>query len=39
MKKLIILIIAVSCFEMLQAQETSQLTFNHIALSVKDVRN
>ncbi len=37
MIKSIILLIAVSCFGMLQAQETSQLTFNHIALSVKDV--
>ncbi|MDP3946942.1 MAG: VOC family protein [Lutibacter sp.] len=37
MIKSIILLIAVSCFGMLQAQETSQFTFNHIALSVKDV--
>lgn len=37
MKKLIIFFTAIFCFGMLQAQETSQFTFNHVALSVKDV--
>ncbi|MFO7674038.1 MAG: VOC family protein [Lutibacter sp.] len=37
MKKSIIIIIAVGYFGMLQAQEISQFTFNHIALSVKDL--
>ena len=37
MKKSITLLTAIICFGMLQAQETSQFTFNHIALSVKDV--
>lgn len=37
MKKSIIIILAVSYFGMLQAHETSQFTFNHIALSVKDL--
>ncbi|MDP3358363.1 MAG: VOC family protein [Lutibacter sp.] len=32
-----LLLIFLTFFGMLQAQETSQLTFNHIALSVKDV--
>jgi lactoylglutathione lyase len=37
MKKSIILFTAVICFGILQAQESSQFTFNHIALSVKDL--
>lgn len=37
MSKSISLIIAVFCLAMLQAQETSQFTFNHIALSVNNV--
>jgi lactoylglutathione lyase len=37
MKKLIIFFTAIFCFAILQAQETSQFTFNHIALSVKDL--
>jgi len=37
MKKTIIVIIALAFFGMLQAQETSSFTFNHLALSVKDV--
>ena len=37
MKKITIFLIAISFFGMLQAQETSQFTFNHVALSVKDV--
>ena len=37
MKKSIILFTAVICFGMLQAQEIGQFTFNHIALSVKDL--
>jgi catechol 2,3-dioxygenase-like lactoylglutathione lyase family enzyme len=37
MKKSIILFTAVIYFGILQAQEISQFTFNHIALSVKDV--
>ncbi len=36
MKKSISLLIAVIYFGMLQAQETSQFTFNHISLSVKN---
>ena len=38
MKKSIIIIIAVSYFGMLQAQEASLFTFNHVSsLSVKDI--
>jgi lactoylglutathione lyase len=37
MKKSIILFTAVICFGILQAQESNQFTFNHIALSVKDL--
>lgn len=37
MKKSITIIIAVIYLGILQAQETSQFTFNHITLSVKDV--
>lgn len=37
MKKSIIQFTAFIYFGMLQAQETSQFTFNHVALSVKDV--
>ena len=37
MKKLITLLTAIIYFGMLQAQETSQFTFNHVALSVKDL--
>jgi catechol 2,3-dioxygenase-like lactoylglutathione lyase family enzyme len=37
MKKSIILLTSVIYFGMLQAQETSQFTFNHVALSVKDI--
>ena len=37
MKKITIFLIAISFFGMLQAQETNTFTFNHIALSVKDV--
>ena len=37
MKKITIFLIAISFFGMLQAQETNAVTFNHIALSVKDL--
>ncbi|MEO6348884.1 MAG: VOC family protein [Aquaticitalea sp.] len=37
MKKMILSFIAISFFGMLQAQETNAFTFNHIALSVKDL--
>ena len=37
MKKITIFLIAISFFGMLQAQETNAVTFNHIALSVKEV--
>lgn len=37
MKKLIALLSAFIYFGMLQAQEIGQFTFNHVALSVKDV--
>lgn len=37
MKKSIVLFTAVIYFGIVQAQEISQFTFNHIALSVKDV--
>ncbi len=37
MKKSIAIIIAIIYFGMLHAQETSAFTFNHIAISVKDI--
>ena len=37
MKRSIILLIAVISFGMLQGQETNTFTFNHVALSVKDL--
>lgn len=37
MKKTILLTIALAFFGMLHAQETTNFTFNHVALSVKDV--
>lgn len=37
MKKTTLLLIALAFFEMLLAQETTNFTFNHVALSVKNI--